>query len=541
ALPSTPTEITVAYAERFPAETQAIFVGRGFDGVKRVIEGLKSVIPAELFQVAFFEAEVRNTFGLDVNRPVTFREAGIYYDGGFALGDVMQQPVFAVMLLDPEVFAAKVRDVLRANPFNMRARVETVEAGDATVELYRAREGDEPDLALVIDGTMGYLISRTTTSRSLSEVALALVGVEAGNSLSTNQAFGEVLAKFDEFPGFLYINSREALSYYRQRFDDQMSNPTKFIFDHVAAAVTGVGAGFRWDGQSIVAHGFVRVSDEVLAIAQGIDQPEGENPHFERAIGEGSYLALRLSLNPRVLWSTAMAFQGMPTTLPGAEAPEYHVPEDAAERVAADVQDALRFLGDEAVEELNSVLTGQVAVTLNRLSFLTLVQASDLTDYADGTWATLAFQVRDREAAIRLLDRTVQAYPDRLSRQDEGDVARYVVRDQSLNYGDIAVIQDLIVVGSDRRLRTIIRRAGESELNPLESPNPLVADVVTGTRGAGGFLTFSQLAPLANIPAVPRIARDILEILGSAAFTAEMRDDGVYIRGRLELNPAPQE
>jgi hypothetical protein len=84
-VPEEPSALTTLFASQFPEGTLGLVVARGFEDVAGTFAALKERI-RDFFDLGQVESEVRNTFGVDLYRHVTFREAGIAYDGGFAVG-----------------------------------------------------------------------------------------------------------------------------------------------------------------------------------------------------------------------------------------------------------------------------------------------------------------------------------------------------------------------------------------------------------------------------------------------------------------------
>ena len=178
-------DLTRGYAEHLPSGTHGMLVERGFEEFSVFFLSVKEYI-RDFFDLGAVESEIRNTFGVDLNRRVTFREVGLAYDGGFAVATVMQQPLLMFYLVDSEPFVAKANVVLRRQPFNLRAPVQTEEVGDSQIHLYSRRLNQPVEFAVVIHDGFGFLIPRSTNATEFADVARALVETTPDTSLAAH-------------------------------------------------------------------------------------------------------------------------------------------------------------------------------------------------------------------------------------------------------------------------------------------------------------------------------------------------------------------
>ena len=153
-IPSTPDEVSTAFARAVPATSPVLVVLRDpsslLEGYGRIRGNVTAVVgEAELGMI---ETDLRNTLGLDLARPASLADAGIAPNGGFALLNVGTRAVFGVIVHDASVFEAKLRQTLAAPPFDLRGAVEEGSAHGARTLTFRTRDGAPVKLNLRTSG-----------------------------------------------------------------------------------------------------------------------------------------------------------------------------------------------------------------------------------------------------------------------------------------------------------------------------------------------------------------------------------------------------
>lgn len=514
--PEDRAELARTYAQRFPAGTNAIVIARGFEDLSRSFQTLKVRIH-DLFDLGVIESEIRNTFGVELDRAVTFREVGIDYQGGFAVATVMQQPVVAFYLVDQEAFVARAQLVLRRQPFNLRAPVDTEQIGQATVHLFksRANENDPVEFAVMVNGDFGFIIGRTNTTNDLFDVATLLAETTPAESMASNPEFDVQAARFDAYPGFLFIDTTSATSFYQDQYSDQFNDTENYVLNEVQRAILSIGVGIRFGGDELDVEAYVSVVPEEAELAAGIDQPQGESPHLERLLEEIPFLTIRLAADTGILWETVLRF---------------HSDADA---------EALRELLGPFEELLISgeggVLSGHALLTFDRLAVMSLANAESLVDQLDALDFSGMFHLANRERAFELLDAMVARNPENYFRSQSDGITRYTGGSNGSEMGHIIVREDLVFWTGERMRRHAMgdlpEGTGVAAIDMVHSARALLQDA----SATGLILTFERLIPIAIILNYPEPVREALNLLDTLTVRAEVDGNGLVLVGNLTL------
>lgn len=505
-------ELTTGYASHLPPDTVALAVARGFSDVAAAMEALKPRI-RPIFDLAVLETEIRNTFGFDISRHVTFRENGIVYEGGFMLAFLGQQPVLGFYLLDADPFLARAQEVLRRQPFNLRAPIESATLGESRVRYFARRPNDRVDFAVIISGNVGLLVPRINAASDLRAITETLATVDPAESLAGDAELALQLGHFRDYPGFLFVNGASAAGYYRGRMGDQLSREAAFALDQAENALSSLGGGLSLDGNAIAFRGYASVTPEQAVAALGIDQPLRDDASvFRQYARQSSFLGLRLAVKPAVAWETLVTLQGRAG--PGLR-----------ERATA----LATLLGAELEGDLDSVLSGNMLVTINRLAPLSLARAQSPGDYADGLGLMALFQLANPERAAAVLDHLASSLPEVTRLEEQGQVS-YMSRNDETNFGHLLLRDDMLILSSDRMLRHV----GTAD-DDLGSPE--IEAIISAPLANGLFLSFEQLQPIALLLNWPQPVRELLALLDTLSARAQVDGAGVRVDGRLVLSP----
>ena len=531
AVPEDWSTLTVGYAQHLPSTTHVIAVSRGFAELTAALETLKPRL-RNIFDLAVFEEEVRNTFGFDLGRPATFRENGVAYEGGFVLALVGPQPVIGFYLTDPEPFIARAEEVLRRQPFNLRAPVERREVGEAQLNLFSRRRNQPVEFIVAIDRGFGFLIPRVGATADLVAVAEAIAGTDEESSAAVNPELSNQLERFEEFPGFVFIDSVQAARYYRERLSDQLSATRRLVLDQTEQALMSMAAGVRLDGTLLQFRGYASVAESIAAEAGDIGQPlSNQHPQFQQFALPSTFVGLRLGVKPATFWRTVLRFQG---ERGAAQLRERLAPFEEA--LGTTVEEFLGASADSAdaepAEALPSAISGNLLILVNRLAPISLATAQNLADYTDALGLVIVAQLADREHLLAILNRLVDAQPSTLTRiNDDGDIV-YRSRAQNNDFGNLIIRGDTLILAPDR-----VRRQLTPDNIAPEFANPEVGEILRADVATGAFLRFAALQPIAIILNWPQALRDALQLLDTLSARARVDGNGIAVDGHLLLTP----
>jgi hypothetical protein len=527
AVPEGAIALTTGYAERLPAGTQAIAVLRDFGAANGALQTLRPRF-AGVLDLAAIEAQFRELFGVDIAQPASFRDVGIAYEGGAALSAVREQPLIAFYLSDPNAFVARALDVLRRPPFNLRAPLREETVGDVAIRHFAQRPSDPIEVSLITTPGMAFVVRRQVPSVNLEEVARAIAETTAATSMASTPHFASQVQRHGEAPGFLFVDVPAMLAFVLERYADQLSAVQRFTFEEAGRAITSAAANAWLEGETVRVEGYVTVEAELAERTRNIGTPVGGHPHFERFYPDSAFFGLRIAVDPRTAWETVLAFQGErggPALLRRLER-----------------YDALLGEGRTVQTDVVDALGGNALLLLNRLAPISLGSADNIEEYADGVGLLLLVQLRDRAAALTLLDAMVAAEPETFSRTEDGGDVRYHNNDPEHSLGDIVIRGDTMFVMSDymrRRMSGWARPAGaQHELPAAVAAVPELNALLAGDTTSGAFLRFAPLMPIAVLMGLPESVRAGLASLDTLADTARPEGDGLALSGRLELTDA---
>jgi len=499
-------QVSQRYAEHLPSNTLVAGIARGFSDLASALNELKPRL-SPIFDLTILEVEIRNTFGFDISREVTFRENGIIYDHGFVLALLPNQPVLGFSLSDRDAFIARAEEVLRRQPFNLRAPVERLEHEGANIIKFFRRRNQPVEFVVVVKDDIGFLLPRLNSSVDLDALAEELAGVEATSSLGSNPEFVRQLSRFEGFPGFLFINLPTAVGFYGERLEDQLSVGQQFALGQLTT-VLSIGGGLRLDDDAIVFKGYATVDPEVAEESRNIDEPlTSAPPTFERFALDTTFFGFRVSVNPATAWHTILRFQG----------------ETGARNLRERIQPFEEQFGASVEDQLTQVLSGNGIVMLNRIAPLTLMRAESIADYCDGLGLIAVFQIADRAQLLAVLDGAVG--PEGLIREDDADGIVFRSRNSEQRFGNLIVREDVVILAPDRMRRRLSN-------NP---PATHTYDLVRADSANGFFLRFAQLQNIGTVLNWPQPVQELLTMLDTISASARVVGDGILVTGRLEF------
>jgi hypothetical protein len=437
--------------------------------------------------------------------------------------------VLAFYLVDGAPLVAKANDVLRHQPFNLRAPVQRQHIGTADVYLYARRTNQPIEVAIMIDRGLGFVISRATPAVDLIDVARALAQTTPDHSLAAHPDFDTQVARFNDYPGFIFIDTEAASSFYRQRFSDQLSASGEQALDEVETNLRSLAGGARLEDLQLDVEAVLTVNPDLVAATAGIDAAPDEPPALGRFVLPSTFAAVRLGANPRLLWETFLRLQG----------------DQLADRIRTHQDEIEHDLGVSLNDDVAPALTGQALVMVNRLAPLSLIRAESPADYADAVDFLAVFQLADRDRAVRVMDSLAAHSDGAYERTQDGDVLRYSTGRGASGFGNVLIGNHLLVVAADRMRRQAEQLIGLSptaEATPgLTSLVPEAQALVSDNSATGLFLNFERLVPIAQLLNYPQAVRDLLGFLDTLVVRLETTETGLRIRGTLTFKPAEAE
>lgn len=524
--PEAPDPVTLPrlYAEQLPRGAHGLLVVRSFDAVATALAALRPhAMP--FLDLQRLEAEVRNTFGVDFARAVSFEESGVDYGYGLALAMLAQQPVMLMRVNDPARFLERLDETLVGQPFNLRAPIAREEREGVLWHTYAAERTGRPMVVAVVTRGYGVLVMRGQMSANLDDVAQSVARTTPETSLAAHPDFELQLARYASEPGFAFYDLGGAAAFYHDRYGADVPSSLAESLQYAASTMTSIGAGAVMEGRELTFDAHIAMSPQEAEIWTALTVPSLAEPPFRRALAGEALGGVRLSFAPGRLREVLERFQS-----PSAER---HFAERLAE-LEADVA-----LG--TVADWERLLGGDALVTIGRVAPLDLARARDLGGYIGAldlvAQLTFADGARPEGTGRGAAETWLEGFAGEAGRLATGTGHGFrVLRagEGQDGFGELLFDEE----DGSTMLWTSARMRGRMPARDAEGAPP--ADSALGTLvsqpGATGFfVNVERLAPIAVILNWSRDARRALGIFEQLVVTVRAQERGLALRMNVRL------
>jgi hypothetical protein len=471
----TPEEVTLAFAADLPDDLPGLLVLRDWDAVLAEYRALRPRIDAMIGSVGMVENDLRNTLGVDVSRSESLDEIGIASASGVAITTIGNDPVVLLRLGDPDAFLAHIGEVVAGQPFNLRAEVEITEVADTTLHVYRRRAGDRARLAIAIRDDLAIV----PPDARRAEAVLEVLGTAPDAPLSSNTAFTGALAEFDEWQLFGWIDATVIAN--RIRRDNDIAT---LLGDHLVGRIERMGTtafGVRLAADRIRATALTQLHPDLNERVQALMNLDGANPHFERLVGDDTYLFVRSTIELDALLAL--------------------LHEEGGSDTSARIREALRVgseqLGMNIEDDVLPAIGPNLLVMATRARMLTLRRVLTALSnqrmpapglVASGFGIVVALQVSDRATVDRMFEVIVPLLDGRAERyQDDGHTI-VAFTDEDADIGNLVLTDEFLFLVPQRNRDELLGQLANGN-GSLESVDDEDAhDLVNAAAINGAFL-----------------------------------------------------
>jgi len=526
----TPSEVTLGFAAQLPADLPGLLVLRDWDAVLEEYRALRPRLDAIIGSVGMVENDLRNTLGVDVNRSASLDEIGISSAGGVAMTTIGEHPVVLLRLGDADTFVAHVTEVAGGQPFNLRAEVETSQVGEATLHVFRRRAGDRPRLAVAIRGDLAII----PPDARHAEAVLEVMGSAPASPLSENAAFVAALPSFDEWQIFGWIDATVVSA--RLAADESAAAR---LGEHVLNEIARMGTtavGFRLAADRIRATALTQPHPELNDRVQALMDLEGENPHFERLLGEDTYLFVRSTVELDALLALLHEEGGS----------------DASARLRDLVRVGSEQLGMSVEDDLLPAIGPNMLIMATRARMLTLRRVLNAVSnermpapglVATGFGIIVALQVTDRETVDRLFETIVPLLEGRAERFEDDGNTIIAFTDEDADIGNLVLTDDFLFLVPQRNRDDLLEQIASGS-GSLEGVDDAAAhELVNAAATNGAFIDLRAIldGPIGAVaaPTLPDELRDALANFDEVHVRAMPGEDGIRNDLTLVFSPLP--
>ncbi|MEL6178326.1 MAG: hypothetical protein AAFS10_05200, partial [Myxococcota bacterium] len=442
AVPKTPQERLDAFAAVLPADVDAAVFVTDMDGARASGQHLARRFQGNL-PVDAYRQEIQRVLGIDIFDEETYAPAGVHPDGGFALASWKGAPIVLVYPSSIETFEAKLIAALKAQ---YRISGEPTVAEGTGIKTLKGGGGVE--LSWVsLEGGLVAMAGASLKQSGQTQSSLDAIGtvVEGAEPLSGVTHFGPFREKVGlRWPVSAYISTTRMVEFYTA-LSPGLKTYQKEVAEALAAQLTWTGLGGRADDLGGQGQAFLGVSPETLNVMDGLDKPGREPPRFRVLVPPKAYAFVRLGINAPLFWR------------------EYQklMPPRQQRFMAKIFGNMKSSTGIDIEADLINNATGHAGLTLLEVD-PSRFQARRRTEQMRAVTAMFHFQVRDREALVKLLDELVKELSGSIVRlQLANDILRYGFRPTSTTAPPFAlyVLGDMVTVASTALTMADVHRA----------------------------------------------------------------------------------
>ncbi len=519
-----PVSLPRLYAQQLPRGAHGLLVVRSFDAVATALAALRPhAMP--FLDLQRLEAEVRNTFGVDFARAVSFEESGVDYGHGLALAMLAQQPVMLMRVNDPARFLERLDETLVGQPFNLRAPITREERDGALWHTYSAERNGRAMVVAVVARGYGVLVMRGQMSADLAHVAQSVVRTTPETSLASHPDFELQLARYPGEPGFAFYDLGSAAAFYHDRFGADVPSSLAESFEYAASAMTSIGAGAVMEGRDLTFEAHIAMSPQEAELWTALTVPALGEPAFRTALATEALGGVRLSFAPGRIREVLERFQS-----PSAE-------RHFAERLRALEEDVA--LG--TIADWERLLGGDALVTIGRVAPLDLARARDLGGYIGAldlvAQLTLADGARPEGTGEGAAEAWLGGFAGEAGRLATGTGHGFrVLRAGEGHDGFGELLFDetdgSAVIWTSARMRA---RMPGRDAEGAPEPGSALGTLVSQPGATGFFVNVERLAPIAVILNWSRDARRALGIFEQLVVTVRAQERGLALRMNVRL------
>lgn len=501
-------------ASYVPADASSVLFGIDFTAALATYPGFRARVSTYIQDYATIEADFRNTLGVDFAHPNRLKDIGVDPRGGVVCFMDDGQSVCATRLSDEDTFATHVTTVAQGQPFNLRAPVVSTELpSGGTLLRFASKEGAAPQLALVHNANMGFLVMKPKPE-SLDAFAQKLE-TKRETSLRDREVFQKIIDHGEKASIFWWI-SPEALGDLAKTIPELAGIQQNSFQKPV---MQGAVVGLRLHSDAIDGWYSLLLDDTNDKISSLLIRKEDiAAADFSKLVQDDAYALVRMHADPKEV-SRIIRTAIEPKRLEGTS--------DKMEDV----------LGQDDLEQgLQKALGYDFLIQATRARLLTLaalMRGGKITAEAlgDGLGIIGAFQLRDADALRSVFQDIQNARPGTIQEVTSDDEPSYWTIPNGPAKNIVIYIDDqTLIVSTKKQVPDIQARIQASEPQALTAHS---IEEVEAFRGAT-----DDLGIFVNLHSV---ANNSLGKIAGSSLPEPMRDaiqifDEFWARGSLHDN-----
>ena len=453
AVPQGNDALTRAIAQRLPQTANKLFVARNWKQILTWYPAFRDRIGEHFVEIRQLEAEIRNTFQIDLRDPNSLERVGIAADGGFGITQIGDEAVYITFLSQPELFKAQIQVSFAGQPFDL-PEMELIEQDQYEIRVFRRQAQADPRLIVVTNENMAFIAE----SHSDLEASLAWIDMlvaSSDESLAESEEFNTTLEMFTEDDFF---------AYFAEGIEDFDSLPV----DSSSYGIFGSENALHFDGIGLSSAEFQTFLSEV--------PPSSDPEAFAKIMTDQVYCFARSSFDPNSMISLASLI----------------LSEDKFadfEETRSQINERLQI---NLEEEVLSALGNNQIIMATRVRILTLGRAFgrnslNIPELFSALGIIGAVEVTDRAQLLAVFDQLVELHDNRVSRFEEDGYTVLQFLDPTLDIGNFVLMEDLLLLVPSRQRREVVARIRGSETYDLSHIADQNARNLVTNSGENGF------------------------------------------------------
>jgi hypothetical protein len=474
-------------AERAPGDlTNAMLIR----DLTKSVEGLGPMIDrvqAYVGDLSPFEADLRNTLGVDIRHPERLSEIGVKPSGQALFYQNDDARVMMVSLSDREKFAAHVKEVLQGAPFSLRAPVEEQEQAGQKIYQFKRSESAPVKVSVITDEALAIVLYSMTSEAPTVEDYLT----SPEENLGDNESFQATAERLSDYP-IVFWGQPETL--YAQRPADLKFEPLKSQLETLVDAAHSAGMGLQFRGDRLRGEYALAFdeSDEITELKELYMRGE-EAPSFAEVATGDAYAIFRLVVEPD------MAVENLFERLAGIDT---SVPE-------SEQQTALNEIIERDFQETVLPAFGtHIFVAATRARLITLSSMMDsggpdsLGELADSFGLIMSMELRERPPVQFVIDKLIEKEIIAAEKREEEGAIIYALKEGDDDAGTLVLENKRMTFLPRKQARELTIRLVSGETKEMDQFHTDEARSLAGrTDAAGVALDVDEIlnGPLGNL------------------------------------------
>jgi hypothetical protein len=518
-------------AERAPGEiTNAMLIRdltKSVEGLGPMIDRVQSYVG----DLSPFEADIRNTLGVDIRHPERLSEIGVKPSGQALFFQSDDARVMMVSLNDREKFAAHVTQVLQGAPFSLRAPVEEQEQAEQKIYQFKRSESDPVKVSVIADEDLAIVLYSMTSEAPKVEDYLA----SPDENLADNESFQATAERLSEYP-IVFWGQPETL--YAQRPGELKFESLKNQLETIVDAAHSAGMGLQFRGDRIRGEYALAFDEgEEVNKLKEIYMRGDEAPSFAEVATGDAYAIFRLVVEPDLAMENL--FKRLAKVDTSASEDEQ--------------QTALNEVIERDFEETVLPAFGThffVAATRARLITLSAMMDSggpdSLRELADSFGLIMSMELRERPPVQFVIDKLIEKELITAEKREEEGVIIYALKEAGEDAGTLVLENKRLTFLPRRQARELTIRLVSGETKAMDQFHTEEAQGLAGrTDAAGVALDVDEIlnGPLGNLlgNAAPDQIESSFNLIDEAWLRWSFQQDTLRAPYEFVLNERPPE